>query len=76
MENKIKQIMADVFSMDISEINEDASPDHIDKWDSLGHMCLITAIEEELDITFNNDQIIEMMNFKLILLVVSEIKKK
>lgn len=76
MENKIKQIMADVFSMDISEINEDASPDNIDKWDSLGHMCLITAIEEELDITFNNDQIIEMMNFKLILLVVSEIKKK
>tara|TARA_B100001059_G_C17646714_1_gene482236 strand:+ start:298 stop:528 length:231 start_codon:yes stop_codon:yes gene_type:complete len=76
MENKIKQIMADVFSIDISEINDDASPDNIDNWDSLGHMSLITAIEEELDITFNNDQIIEMMNYKLILLIVSEIKKK
>jgi acyl carrier protein len=76
MESKIKEIMAGVFSMKTSEINEDASPDNIDNWDSLGHMDLITAIEEELDIVFNNDQIIEMMNFRLIVLTVSELKKK
>lgn len=72
MENKIKQIIADVFSVEVNEINENTSPESIDNWDSLGHMNLVTALEEELEISFDNDEIIEMMNFKLIMLIVSE----
>lgn len=72
MENKIKEIMATVFDISIDDINKDSSPDSIDVWDSLGHMNLITALEDELEITFDNDEIVEMMNFKLIILIVSD----
>ena len=72
MENKIKQIMADIFFIEISEIDENTSPQSIDAWDSLGHMNLVTALEEELEISFDNDEVIEMLNFKLIMLIVSE----
>jgi acyl carrier protein len=72
LENKIKQIMADIFFIEISEIDENTSPQSIDAWDSLGHMNLVTALEEELEISFDNDEVIEMLNFKLIMLIVSE----
>ncbi|MDP9048695.1 MAG: acyl carrier protein [Bacteroidota bacterium] len=72
MEEKIKQIMADVFLVDLSEINEQTSPDNLVKWDSLAHLNLVVSLEEEFDIMLNEDQIIEMLNFKLVVEVVKE----
>ena len=72
MENKIKQIMAAVFETDISNITDDASPDTIDNWDSLRLINLVAALEEEFDIEFEEEEIVEMLNFKLIALLVSE----
>ena len=72
MENKIKKIMAAVFETDISNITDDASPDTIENWDSLRLINLVTALEEEFEIEFAEEEIIEMLNFKLITLLVSE----
>ena len=72
MENKIKQIMAAVFETEIENITDDASSDTIDNWDSLRLINLVAAIEEEFDIEFEEEEIIEMLNFKLISLLVAE----
>jgi acyl carrier protein len=66
MEEKIKSTMASIFKCDISEIDENASPDTIKNWDSLRHMNLIVALEEEFGVTFKEDEIVEMLNYKLI----------
>ena len=66
MEEKIKRIMASVFEMDVSEINENSSPETIEKWVSLQHMNLIVALEEEFGITFREDEIVEMLDYKII----------
>jgi len=70
METKIKNVMAAVFEMPVENINIDSSPDSIDNWDSLKHMNLIVALEEEFNIEFNDDEITEMMNFKLIVEII------
>lgn len=70
MENRVIAIMSNVFDMDASEINENASPDNIDKWDSLKHINLIVALEEEFGIEFDNDEIADMLNYKLIVEIV------
>ncbi len=36
----------------------------IEAWDSIGHMALITAIEDEFDMQFDTDQVIDMSSFK------------
>lgn len=64
MKETIKGLMATVFNKDISEINEDASPDTVDAWDSLGHMNLIVALEENFNVTFNDDEIPELLSFE------------
>lgn len=72
MENRIKNIMASVFEIDASLINENSSPDNIERWDSLRHMNLIVALEEEFEIQFIEDEIVELLNFKLIYLTLKE----
>jgi acyl carrier protein len=65
--------MASVFEVSVDDINDDSSPDTIENWDSLRHMNLITVLEEEFDIRFNDEQITEMMNFNLIIYTVNEV---
>lgn len=36
----------------------------IQEWDSIGHMSLISGLEEEFKITFETDQIINFSSFK------------
>ena len=62
--NKIKEIMSSVFNVDINTINDGSSPETIETWDSMQHMNLIVALEEEFGITFTDDQIGEMLDFK------------
>jgi len=66
MEQKLKELLANVFSIEISEINPLSSPDSIPQWDSIGHLNLITSIEEEFGIYFDEEQIIQMLNFQLV----------
>ena len=73
MEERIKKVMASVFNMDISEIDNDVSPDSIKTWDSLKHMTLVLALEEEFGIRFKQEQILELLSFKLILMTLREL---
>lgn len=72
MEDRIKRVMAAVFGIAESDITEDASPDTIEAWDSLRHMSLVLALEEEFGVEFTDDQTVEMLNIKLIKAILSE----
>ncbi len=74
MENSIKRVMADVFGIDIGLINGNSSPDDIENWDSLKHMNLIVALEDEFDIEFNDDDIGNLLNFQLISHTINHMK--
>jgi acyl carrier protein len=66
MEDKIKEIMAIVLEIQINDIDENSSQDNLESWDSLKHMQLIVALEEEFDVDFDDINLIEMQSFKLI----------
>lgn len=67
MENKIKDILATVLEIDSSIINEDSSPDTIEAWDSLKHINLILAFENEFDIEFEDEDIVNMLSLSSII---------
>ena len=64
MREKIKQIMAAVFSIIENDIPNSASTSTIENWDSLNHMNLIVAIEEEFKVQFTDDEIIKIVSFE------------
>jgi acyl carrier protein len=72
MENRIKKVMSDVFNTDVDSINNESSPDNIENWDSLKHMNLIVALEEEFGIEFDDNDIENLLNFQLINLTIKE----
>ncbi|MFE9181945.1 Acyl carrier protein [Micromonospora haikouensis] len=39
----------------------------IEQWDSLGHMTLVAAIEDEFDVQLDTEQVIDMSSFKVAL---------
>ena len=74
-ENTLKQLMATILSVDVTAINFEASMDTIPNWDSLRHMNLVLAIEEEFKITIPDEDAGNITSYKLIKLVLEELLK-
>jgi acyl carrier protein len=72
MEDRIKAVVSAVLNISIDDINNDSSPDTIESWDSLKHMNLIVALEEEFEIIFDEEDFEVMLNFQLISLTIRE----
>ena len=53
-------------SLNVSEdkINENIEYNEIEEWDSIAHMTLVAALEEEFKITMETDDIIDFSSFK------------
>lgn len=71
--DKVRSTMSKVFGLDEASISDSSSQDSIEKWDSLGHMNLVVALEEEFGVQLTDDQVIELLNFKLIVQTIKEI---
>lgn len=56
----IIKIMADLFKVSEDEITPESGIGDFPKWDSLGHITLLQEIQEELDIEFEPEEIIEL----------------
>lgn len=72
---KILEIMSSVFEVELSTLNDDSSIDNIDNWDSIRHLNLILALEEEFNITIPDEEVGDLVNYKLIELIVNEQSK-
>jgi acyl carrier protein len=66
VEERVKVVMAQVLGLSPEEICESSSPETIDQWDSLKHMQLIMALEDEFDVQFSDEAIPEMTRYDLI----------
>jgi len=76
MENtKIKQVMSAVFEIPVESITNDASSDTIENWDSLRHLNLILALEEEFGVSIPDEEVGNLVNYKLIELVINDLIK-
>lgn len=69
----IRQIMADVFNIPAEEITEQSSQDTIEEWDSLKHLDLVVALEEEFAISIPVEEIGTMVSFKLVSFIIKEL---
>ena len=69
---KVARTMAVVIGIDQSEIKPDSSMDSIDKWDSLKHTKMIMALEQEFDVMFDDEDVVEMLSVPLILIAIKE----
>lgn len=56
----IIKIMSELFEVPEEKITMDSGIGDFPKWDSLGHISLLQEIQDELDIEFEPEEIIEL----------------
>lgn len=71
-EDKLKQVLADIFDIDVATVDDMTSVDTVKEWDSLKHLNLVLALEQEFNITFLVEQTVEILNYPLIKAVLGE----
>lgn len=67
MRDRVRAVMADIFMIDLSYISETTSMKTLSQWDSMAQLHLITALEEEFNITFDVDDFEIMTDFTHVL---------
>lgn len=72
-ETRLKSIISTILEVDIGEIGEDASGDTIERWDSLRHMNLVLALEDEFGVSIPDGEAADITSYKLIRLVLIEL---
>jgi len=73
MSERIRLVMSQVLQVEPGDITQESSPESIERWDSLKHMQLIMALEDELGIQFPDDAIPELLTFAAIEKMVGEL---
>ncbi len=71
-QDRLKKVLADVLSIDMGSINEETSVDSVENWDSFNHMKLVLALEGEFNISFTEEQTVEIISYPLIRAVLQE----
>jgi len=59
---RVQRIIAEVFSLPVESITGESSPETIEGWDSVGHLNLVLALEQEFHVQFSPDDIEKMVN--------------
>ncbi len=54
----------DALGVDEAVVNENLKYNEIPEWDSIGHMSLISNLEEAFGISFETDDIVDFSSFK------------
>jgi acyl carrier protein len=65
--DEVRRVVADVLGVDPSALGPDASPETVPAWDSVQHVSLIIALEQEFAVRFAPDEIEEAVSLGAIL---------
>jgi acyl carrier protein len=59
-----KSIFIESLGIEQKDFNTEIKYNEITEWDSIGHMTLISALEEKFKITFETDDIVDFSSYK------------
>ncbi len=71
-EDNLKQVLANVFGVDVKTINDESSVDTVAEWDSLRHLNLVLALEQQFNIVLSGEQTVQILSYPLIKIVLGE----
>ena len=60
----LEEIFQETFEDEEIVLTDDTTAEDIEEWDSIGHMTLISALEEKFGITFETDDIVDFSSYK------------
>jgi acyl carrier protein len=68
----VRRTAADVLRKTLEEVPASATRDTMADWDSLAHVNLVLALEQQFDIQFRPEEMLEMLSIELTAMLVEE----
>jgi acyl carrier protein len=65
--DRVRTIAADVLEVPVAKITPVTSPENLDTWDSVNHLNLVLALEQEFSLQFEPEEIDQMKDIQHIL---------
>ncbi len=62
MSEKLYHVIARILNVQVTEINDESSPETIETWDSFNSLMLADELESEFNITFELEEIVDSPN--------------
>lgn len=62
MEQRLRQVFAEVFKLDPAKVKDALGPEEVKGWGSLGHLALVEALESAFSVRFEDGDLTEMEN--------------
>jgi acyl carrier protein len=72
MEERVRQIMADVLDLDPQSIDGGTAMDSVESWDSLTHINLCFGLEQDFQVSFTVPEMEAMLSYEDIIRVLAE----
>lgn len=69
---KVIEIVAATCEVDKSEVTGDSTVGDFPAWDSMGHLAILTAVEENFEISFEPEEMMELEDVNDIVNAVEE----
>lgn len=64
IKNKVREIVAGICDVEASEVSENSTVGDFPQWDSVGHLSILSKVEETFDISFEPEEMMEMEDVK------------
>lgn len=66
VEEKVRAAFVSAFNVDPTTFNVEMLPEDVQGWDSLGHLTLVTALQEQFGLEFEVNEVMDMDSVKKI----------
>ena len=69
---RVRAVVSSVLEIPEEQLVPASSPDTIETWDSLQHLNMVLAFEQEFSVQFDPEEIEQMLSLELITMLVEE----
>jgi len=69
---RVRALASDILLLPVEQIAPSTSPQDVASWDSVQHLSLILALEQEFDVQFGLEEIARLTSIERIVAVVAE----
>lgn len=62
----VEEVVAGVFGVERASVDESSCPETVEGWDSMGHLNLLAALEQNFNVSIDIGDAVEMVNVQKI----------
>jgi acyl carrier protein len=72
--DQVRRIVADVFNCRFEQVSAESSPETIEGWDSLHHLNLVLALEQQFSVSIDPWQAAELTSVEAVVSAIQQLR--